>query len=149
MENILECKDDIPFGEELFSRINSILLKEDTKFIKRKDQYLPKFLMKYRTVNENTIGCLQTDTMWFDKPLNFNDPYDCSITISSESAREYINKKIDTIELEVGKFNSENRKMIYEFLYSTQMEKLNNHIKNTFLVSCFSTRVDSMLMWSH
>lgn len=134
---------------EWFNKISKMITEEEPSFIKRKNQYLPKYLVKYYRVSENSIESLKNDTVWFDKPLNYNDPYDCSITITGELVRTYIEQKIADLECKVGKLDSINKNELYDFQFSEFVDRLNEHIKNSCLISCFSTEVDSMLMWSH
>lgn len=92
---------------------------------------------------------MKNDTVWFDKPSKYNDPYDCSITITGEIVNNYIEQKIIECESKTGKLNDMSKKMLYDFLFSGLIERLNEHIQNSCLISCFSTKIDSMLMWSH
>ena len=39
--------------------------------------------------------------------------------------------------------------MLYDFRHSQLIDRINKHIQHSCLISCFSTEVDSMLMWSH
>lgn len=134
---------------EWINRVRNLIIKEDPEFLKRKDECLPRYLVKYRNASEQAIESLENDTMWFDKPSNFNDPYDCSITITGEIVRNYIEQNIKELELKVGKLNSLNTKYLYEFQLAGLISRLNEYIQNSCLISCFSTKINSMLMWSH
>ncbi len=135
--------------DEWVNRINKLILEENPQFINRKDKCLPKYLMKYRSVSEQAIDSLKNDTVWFDKPSRYNDPYDCSIKMTSEFVSNYINQKINKLESKMGKLNRESKIMLYNFQLSGLIDRLNEYIQNSCLISCFSTQIDSMLMWSH
>lgn len=64
-----------------------------------KHQNLPKSIFKFRafnTQNEYALNNLKTDTVWICTPSEYNDPYDCSITFSTERLlKEQSKKNID------------------------------------------------------
>lgn len=126
------------------------LIKEyDEDFIKRKDQCLPKYLIKYRNVNQYSLESLKDDTVWFDKPATFNDPYDCSITVTGKPFNDYLESIIKNMEEQAGKLDDTNRQYFADFATKGVIDELNEYVQNSCLVSCFTTTVDSMLMWSH
>ncbi len=136
--------------DEWISRIHKMLLKEDVQFNTEKDKCLPRYLAKYRSINEYSINSLKNDTVWFDKPSNYNDPYDCSITITGELIRNYINQNIEKLESNIGSnFDSKQKVELYDFQFSGLIDEFNGYIQNSCLISCFSAKSDSLLMWSH
>lgn len=52
------------------------------KAMKIKHQHLPSKVYKYRAVSENSIYNLLTDSVWLSSPSEYNDPYDCSASLS-------------------------------------------------------------------
>ncbi len=131
------------------NKVSKLIIEEEPSFIRRKDKYLPRYLVKYRSVSEQAIDSLKNDTVWFDKPSKYNDPYDCSITITGEIVSNYMEQNIKELEAKTGKLDSMTKKMLYDFLFTGLIERLNEHIQNSCLISCFSTEINSMLMWSH
>lgn len=43
----------------------------------------PKFLYKYKRLNDSSLAILSEKKIWYPKPSSFNDPYDCRIRLSS------------------------------------------------------------------
>lgn len=51
----------------------------------KKDKEYPKSVFKYCNLNSNNhTDNFRKNQIWLSNPLNFNDPYDCSITYDSE-----------------------------------------------------------------
>ncbi|SIQ57206.1 Protein of unknown function [Bacillus cereus] len=49
-----------------------------------KYQNIPSALYKYRTVSKYSIENFTNDEVWFNTAAEFNDPYDCALTMSSD-----------------------------------------------------------------
>ncbi len=41
----------------------------------------PRYLYQYSPANKKTINNLATNCVWFSKPINFNDPFDCDVNL--------------------------------------------------------------------
>lgn len=135
-------------NEEWITKIIDLIQEESLEFIDRKDKCLPKYLFKYRSVDDYSISSLLNDTLWFDHPANFNDPYDCSVNFTGDIIDDYINNLWKTISEKAG-IKSKLEKQVYNFYHSSIIEKFDKAISNSCLVCCFSSNVNSMLMWSH
>ncbi|MCP5351598.1 MAG: DUF2971 domain-containing protein [Chromatiales bacterium] len=61
-----------------------------------KDKHIPKFVYKYRAINDYSVKNLDTDTVWLSMAAQFNDPYDCCMTFDSL----YLTKIIAKIDFE-------------------------------------------------
>lgn len=92
----------------------------------RDEKGIPKSIFKYYSVNDFSFDSLKKKYLYFSKPTDFNDPFDCSTNLIS-----FINE------------NSKN-KTRHKRKEKTFAEKL-NHIG----ICCFSRLNDSILMWSH
>ena len=51
---------------------------------------MPRYLYKYRAIDKNTEKIITDNELYFNSPVNFNDPYDCNIPIDSTSSDENI-----------------------------------------------------------
>jgi hypothetical protein len=60
---------------------------------KIKYENMPSSLFKYRQINEYSIDNLRNDTVWMTNAQNFNDPYDCALTINENQQLEYIKNR--------------------------------------------------------
>lgn len=49
-----------------------------------KQKYLPKRIYKYRRDGDYSRYNLKTDTVWLCSPEAYNDPYDCTFTLSND-----------------------------------------------------------------
>ena len=50
----------------------------------------PKYIYRFRAVNDNTIKALQSNTLYFSSPLQYDDPFDTYLTIKWEIIKEKI-----------------------------------------------------------
>lgn len=121
---------------------------------------IPTRLYKYEPFSVRALQNLKDQIIYFGSPRNFNDPYDCALTprFKNPSASEL--EKIRQYNLSKPALNEKLRKKFKDasieelrriFLKTGNRvlnEKINDFLKNQG-VSCFSERVDSLLMWSH
>jgi len=80
---------------------------------------------KYRQINESTFSILINEELWFSKPQNFNDPFDCQIDLRSFNA---------TIASQDVLPNS---------------DWIKKNLKDEFAYLCMCRKWDQTLMWSH
>ncbi|GAB1346550.1 DUF2971 domain-containing protein [Cloacibacterium normanense] len=113
---------------------------------------IPQYLFKYRTI-DSTIKILENNSLWFSKPNEFNDPFDCQIIPNTENTLEEIesfirrnsknklnNREVKNLAFET--FNTPNRwKQILENTFSK--------IINNTGICCFARNEKNLLMWSH
>ena len=116
-------------------------------FIKSVNKGLfPHYLYKYRAINDNTIKTIAENKLFFSNPYNFNDPYDCNVSVERNSSEEEIRKW----GLRLGA-NKENIDWVVK-----QIKADPEYVQKIIMVNlsrcgicCFSTIFDSILMWSH
>jgi len=126
-----------------------------------------KLFYKYRSLKErkgqderkdqdHTIINLANNQLYFDYPINFNDPFDSRVYCSFEGTREELNEKagINIAELSKGIYEEQNGiiKINYGKLFIKDGEK-NLHGDVPYVIypkiCCFSEVCDDILMWSH
>ncbi|MGG3998757.1 DUF2971 domain-containing protein [Anoxybacillus kestanbolensis] len=61
-----------------------------------KYENIPSSLYKYRAFNDYSIDNLRRDEVWFNPASNFNDPYDCALTINQT---EYLEENLKSAML--------------------------------------------------
>jgi len=112
---------------------------------------IPKYLYKYRTLNDFTDKIFTDGTMWFSQSDSFNDPFDCRFVLDNEFTQTEI---IEFLKRNGIEDPDVLKSMIMEL--STDRDKfpeiLQDSIKeviNKTGMNCFSERNDSILMWSH
>ena len=131
-------------------------------------------LYKYSSVNEYTINALEEGYLWFSKPLDFNDPYDCLININYSAELENKHDWLKYIDNEKQSNKSDKVKIFGDSKYikkysidisnivrsrdNAKLLNLYNHMKHaktfqtfneTTGVCCFTTDPKNILMWSH
>jgi hypothetical protein len=118
----------------------------------------PQRLYKYASFNEQSLRNLKTQSVYFNSPENFNDPYDCalfplvptpSITQSIEMRDAYIHKLTDPAQF--AHVQSKSDSDLPEFFNGT-VKKVMDDSRGLFKtqgISCFSSINDQILMWSH
>lgn len=121
-----------------------------TKIVEDGD--FPRYLYKYTTLDSLEL-ILKSSSLKFSKPSEFNDPFDCNITIdtnnTSEEIETYIeslkqNRKLEASEIETLRQKFHNPKDL--FLLTNQSVK---NAKESFGISCFSKNDKNIVMWAH
>jgi hypothetical protein len=109
---------------------------------------IPRYLYKYREFNDNTDKIFKNSEIWFSKPKDFNDPFDCQIVSKNDNTIEEIkafllkNKSFQPKEI----LKSKNFKIEDWNKKTTQL--ISNFV-NKCGISCFAEKNDNILMWSH
>jgi hypothetical protein len=113
-----------------------------------KNGEVPRFIYKYTDI-ESLKKILENSTLKFSKPSEFNDPFDCNITIDANNTTEEIDAHIELLL----KNHTVTDEQIKIFHNPTLLFNLtNNEIKKSkesFGVTCFSKKFDNIVMWSH
>lgn len=117
------------------------------------EQIDEKLFYKYHRISENFLNNLSNNQLFFCDPTEFNDPFDCKITLCKKGTeeewiayytanrweKERIEKKIEG-DLKNGKSVKQGEKIVSYLDIDTSILPR---------VCCFSTKNDSILMWSH
>lgn len=109
----------------------------------------PKSLYKYYYDTKQNLDSVMYNKIWYSSPCNFNDVFDCDISIDKEEILKcalylWCDRKKILPESQIWKFFE---KITNEKLCSLQSTF--NNAKNIFGVTCLSESYDSLLMWSH
>ncbi len=152
------------FIEKMFPINNKDIDLEQALVIKKRN--LPS-LFKYTKIDEKRLKSLSEDAIWFEKPENFNDPYDSFLNINKKELLLNIQnhmgnwynvefKKLqDRLKREHNKSDAELETMMkaYQEAVCSVLEKnmpdIHDHSQKGLFVSCFSELKNSILMWSH
>jgi len=127
----------------------------------------PMKLYKYESVNTHSLSNLKKQQIYFSKPKNFNDPFDCSITCScNEMTKKDLHKlhkhlmNLDDIRNDSmnknefkKRFGSDEPNLLFNdhitSLTETTVNNALSSIMNNNGISCFSEINNEILMWSH
>ncbi|GAB3983210.1 hypothetical protein GCM10028806_56140 [Spirosoma terrae] len=107
---------------------------------------LPTSIYKYYTVNPYFLDSIKNGYFYFNRPSNFNDPFDCSMSLvgfadNDEQYRTYL-ERLETIN---GKQLSP--KQVHE-IKQHYKKALEEAVRNVG-ICCFSRSCTNILMWSH
>ena len=116
---------------------------------------IPQYLYRFRPINEYLDDIISNNQLWFSKPVDFNDPFDCNITIDTNNTNleisKYINDQVsakepnldyDTIKRMREVFSDPNhRKKI--------MEQSRQKAVKSMGICCFTKGWNNILLWSH
>ena len=111
--------------------------------------YAPTFLYKYYSDRPEKLESVKAGKMWYSAPCNFNDVFDCDLTIDENGI---LNSAIHMIPDKRGiRKGSPMWRQLRQTLnmqirsFQTTVEKL----RSTTGVLCLSESNDSLLMWAH
>ena len=123
---------------------------------------MPDRLFKFQPFNTQTLANLKNRTLWFSLPSQFNDPFDCATTVSSQAPSEEdfdraakyfesihgVSKETPGAFQPDGTLSEEYRRALIvgsQSALDTEREAF-YHKRG---VACLTTNHDDMLMWSH
>ncbi|MBN3348292.1 hypothetical protein CF050_15760 [Clostridium botulinum] len=141
-------------------------INEDDSLYGKKSKELisknaPKKLYKYRMFNDSSIENLKNNTLWFNLPKNFNDPYDFGVFMSNDGIIRYnINKDKEFKEIydkymEIYKENSTILKSMGDIVNPIidndkgKLKQMFEDFRDHICICSLSEVNDSLLMWSH
>ena len=113
---------------------------------------IPQFIYKYQRIDDHTDDLFINSNLWFSNPLDFNDPFDCQLTIDSKNTLEEIvswmkkaDPKMSTIDrINIAKETKKNPKKWHEMVN----QNIRKHLLRTG-VCCFAKNPFELLMWAH
>ena len=109
----------------------------------------PAFLYKYYKDNEWSLENLNNGKMWFSAPCNFNDVFDCSITVDEkELFKDALNMSPYKMKIRAG---SSAWKDLKDFVHRevSKGQSIFENLRGQMGVACLSESYNSLLMWAH
>lgn len=110
-------------------------------------KHIPQKLYKYCSINEKYDQSTLDGIIHFNKPSEFNDPFDSSVWIDWEKFG------VDRKKLEIIKEKQPNKsqEVLNDAIQYIQDSSNNvtRNIQDMFYVTCFSQTYGQILMWSH
>ncbi|NOQ26437.1 MAG: DUF2971 domain-containing protein [Bacteroidales bacterium] len=113
---------------------------------------LPRYIYKYTSL-ESLHLILESSKLKFSKPSEFNDPFDCHITIDTDNTESEIDNYIKFLEknndlteekIKILKKKFHNPKELFEITNKSVNGAIEKHG-----VTCFSKKEDNLIMWAH
>lgn len=119
----------------------------------------PKILYKYEPISEYSLRNLKNASLFFNAPISFNDPFDCSLLSESlEYGDEYVVNLYNN-NIDLGNIHAESVDNIASipYLFKSQVDnslkgavdEIQNRHLNGIGCTCFSETNKDILMWSH
>lgn len=143
-----------------------------------KNKYCPRKIYKYRALSDYSVQNVINGNIWFDNPINMNDPYDCKFMwdnfadkyfISAEQYQSIYSNEHDEFDQELFKYIYRNNVSYNDFLKRIKFQGLpatpiidvlkdkheqmisefvSAYLKRVYFCS-FSENFSSILMWAH
>jgi len=115
-------------------------------------------LYQYRKIDKYTIKTLLNNELYFSFPSEFNDPFDClgytNCPKDKKSIEAFLNRMKNSDRMSEKQIN-EIKEMFEKVNYNSEIVKQyfpsesNDIFRNKMIVKCFTSKNDSILMWSH
>ena len=106
-------------------------------------------MYKYYPDTQLHLNSIKNNKMWYSAPCNFNDVFDCDISIDNNKVfDEALKLLLDERSILSGSSVWKNLKIIMNQKLKV-MQTYFDSLKYTTGVSCFSELDDSLLMWAH
>lgn len=123
----------------------------------------PKRLYKYQTFSAHTLTSLKARTLWFGRPSDLNDPYDCAVPlrfapvtvegcerlIAADRDPRWHQLRSDPRNVDADGRPTEQLRATVEAAGRAQMAEFSFENYSLRGVSCFSDAPDNTLLWSH
>jgi hypothetical protein len=113
---------------------------------------LPKYIYKYTTIESANL-ILNSSKLKFSKPSEFNDPFDCNLTIDTNNTSEEIDNHIELLRKKNNLTDEKLKIVKSKFHNSKELFKITNisikQVKETFGITCFSKNEKNLIMWAH
>ncbi|MCX6600505.1 MAG: DUF2971 domain-containing protein [bacterium] len=117
-------------------------------------------LYKYRRVNNDTLSSIRESTLWFSSPADFNDPYDCQLSMDPSGTKEawrlFLVNNLPFVKNSPVSKNELIRRFIDDKQIHTRpgyakelFQRVIDEIRSSIGVCCFSRIDNSIPMWSH
>ena len=108
---------------------------------------VPKFLYKYRSFNGYWESVLFDGLLYFSDAISLNDPFDCHVYVNEKVFCEIMN--IIAYKYVFQNISYDEISRVYNPRICDNLNRVRQEVKRDIQLTCFSERVDSILMWSH
>lgn len=111
--------------------------------------YAPTSLYKYYSDDSRNLEAVKNNQMWYSAPCNFNDVFDCTITIEEKDILGSALRLVPgNMEIRVGSPMWKKAKGVV----NQQIRKFQSDfedLRTRMGITCLSETDDSLLMWAH
>jgi len=147
--NFLSLNEALGFQLSIIPANNKALLTEAVE----SGEY-PRYLYKYRAIDDNTLESIKNSEYWFAQPKMFNDPFDCNLSETPKHSLEDFKDYLIHQKNELGMTEKEYKKHIHNFKKNPKWARnlaINAREKtmNSHGIFSLSQESTNILMWSH
>jgi Protein of unknown function (DUF2971) len=115
--------------------------------------HLPRYLYKYRPIDDNLTKIITGAKLRFSSPLEFNDPFDCKIAVDADNTKQEIEQFIRRTAQEP---MSDKAIRLKAREWYNKPGFLAKHLNEAAIdlvksigVCCFAVDSENLLLWSH
>ena len=122
-------------------------------------QNKPERIFKYENTSIYSLLNLKSGVIYFNKPANFNDPFDCQfnskIEVSDDELIEYVKNledKIpfsDNLKMDIKKLPNSALRIKFEEIANNVLIEAQRKLREDGGMACFSEVNNNLLMWAH
>lgn len=111
--------------------------------------YAPVSLYKYYSEKPRNLAMVKANQMWYSAPSNFNDVFDCDISIKEDEVFKSVMRMFpDARGVRKGSYKwKELSGIVHQELNS--LKSVFEELKSSIGIACLSESDDSLLMWAH
>jgi hypothetical protein len=119
------------------------------------DRLIPLRLYKYHRINDFLLQLFENHSLWFSRPSDFNDPFDCRLKVAMGRTKEDVMENLKQYQ---GLLKMKTRKLQQVWdkvmddpvFYNDFMNKVHQvYINEKLGVCCFCEAPTNVLMWAH
>lgn len=114
-----------------------------------KEYNIPNTIFQYRRINKYLLQSLKSNTFYFSNPFDFNDPFECRPAQFVAKVKDLKIFKKYLIESGESKQIEYANNIEYNSYTVASLLQINHLRTKEIGVSCFTTKSDDILMWSH
>lgn len=113
----------------------------------------PDFLYRYQPLTAYSLASLVNNTTWLAKPITFNDPFDCAITLDRQKYKQSVMHAV-SVAMERAKPEGLKPEHLYDIWPGDKeaFEEFRSHLSEMVQnmgICSFSATSNHLLMWSH
>ena len=111
---------------------------------------LPRYLYCYQRIDSNghTLDILRTKKIWFSRPQDFNDPFDCKV-YPTEISTDFVVSRAPESAFSRAFTRETLRKNLSNEEAIKYIQKAIDKVMGDKGIKCFTPYPDNLLMWSH
>lgn len=133
-------------------------IKLNTYELNTKELYslIPNYFYKYTKFNSKTKENLKKGRLFYNSPIEFNDPFDCKAHLNYGDTEMACLRNFEKFNSSMNIELSEDAKSVWSLALKNpknfnllRTSSTTSYIEKYFKITCFSNKFNNNLMWSH